>query len=106
MGRSRLGKCGSPTAAEADGSHFSHSGIYRLADKIWGIVAGAVRDDEHRGGKWEQFTGNHPQPPSSGSAGVEDGPVSFPHLHMDTLSRVLLRNQHPLSGIQSRVFEM
>lgn len=40
-------------------------------------------------------------PPPPGSAGVEDGPVSLPHLRMDTLSGVLLTNhqKHPLSRI-------
>lgn len=65
----------------------SHTQAYRLADKIRGVMAGAVRDDEHRGGEWEQFTGNHFLP--LGSAGVEDGPVSLPHLHVDTLSGLL-----------------
>lgn len=47
----------------------SHTQAYRPADKIRGVMAGAVRDDEHRGGEREQFTGNHTLPRECWSGG-------------------------------------
>lgn len=37
----------------------SHTQEDRRADKIQGAEAGTLKDDERRGGEWEQFTGNH-----------------------------------------------
>lgn len=44
-----------------------------LTDKIWGIAAGTVRDDEHKGGEREQFTGNLICSYTHGKAGVKHG---------------------------------
>lgn len=65
----------------------SHTQAYRLADKSRATVASSVRDDEHRGGKWEQFTGNHLSPLET--LRWRMGLYLLPRLHVGTLSEAL-----------------